>query len=198
MPNQSITLDTDALFNQIKARLEAGSHTAGTAVTPSGEDSAVALAASLCAAARDAISQNPNLQPKTAAKAISPVMVDDPAEITKSWFTSVLHAVTTFGPVFLDAMSKDFKPVPVGWNDVLAAVPQERLQDKDWLDFAAHVLSTLVPAAVDAMQGTKDFTDPASVPDIAIPPGKDKNWFTSALNFAATAAKIVVPLVLAA
>ena len=108
MPNQSITLDTDALFNQIKARLEAGSHTAGTAVTPSGEDSAVALAASLCAAARDAISQNPNLQPKTAAKAINPVMVDDPAEITKGWFTSVLHAVTTFGPVFLDAMSKDF------------------------------------------------------------------------------------------
>ena len=109
-----------------------------------------------------------------------------------------LTGTAPFGPVFLDAMSKDFKPVPVGWNDVLAAVPQERLQDKDWLDFAAHVLSTLVPAAVEAMQGTKDFTDPASVPDIAIPPRKDKGWFTSALNFAATAAKIVVPLVLVA
>jgi hypothetical protein len=88
-----------------------------------------------------------------------------------------------------------------GWFDsvmsIVQALPAERRNDKDFVDYATTLLLALGQATVQAMSGEKDFTDPATQVAIPEPPaGMPKGCFDDVCDFVSDAAPVALPLIM--
>jgi hypothetical protein len=173
---------------------------------PDGKDfaptsTAVRDASSMASAMLSAYHVAATISPDKAfkAKGFTPrVQLGDPSELgQKGWFDSVLSIIQTVAPVVIDAVSKDFTPKQPNLVSIIQALPAERRNDKDFVDFATTLLLTLGQATVEAMSGQKDFTNPAtqiSIPEL--PSGKPKGWFDDVCGFVADAAPVALPIIM--
>jgi len=158
---------------------------------------ASSMASAMLSAYHVATVVNPNKAFK--AKAFTPqVQLSDPSELTqKNWFHSFLSIVQTVGPVIINALSKDFQPQAPNLATIIQALPPERRNDKDFVDYATTLLLTLGQATVEALSGKKDFTTPNTQVYIPQPPpGMPKGWFDDVCKFVADAAPVVIPIVM--
>ena len=115
----------------------------------------------------------------------------------KGWFDSVMSIIQTVAPVVIDAVSKDFQPKAPSLASIVQALPAERRNDKDFVDYATTLLLALGQATVQAMSGEKDFTDPATQVAIPEPPaGMPKGWFDDVCDFVSDAAPVALPVIM--
>jgi hypothetical protein len=189
----------DSLKKQIEAAFAGGPGPNGKDYAPSTTvHDATAMASAMLSAYHVATTVNPSKAFK--AKAFAPqVQVSDPSELQdKAWWDTVLDIVQTAGPIVINALSKDYKPTSPNLATIIQALPEERRNDKDFVDYATTLLLSLGQATVQALSGQKDFTDPAtqiSIPEP--PPGKPKGWFDDVCDFVSDAASVVVPIAMA-
>lgn len=158
---------------------------------------ATTVAASLLSAYHSAALTNPTKAVK--AKGLPPqIEVRDPSVVADSKFWDTLwDVVQVVGPVVVNALSKDYQPASKNLNSIIQSVPEHRRNDKDWVDFATTLLLNLAQGTVQAISGTKDFTDPATRPPVPKPPpGADKDFFSDAWDFVQDAAPVAMPIIL--
>jgi hypothetical protein len=55
-----------------------------------------------------------------------------------------------------------------------------------------NAVDTIAPVVCSVIQGTKEFSDPANVPTLTVPPGKDKSWLDDAFDIASKIVPIAV------
>jgi hypothetical protein len=190
----------EKLANQIEGAFAGGG--AGKGFEMDGPSTTVvhdacSMASSLLSAYHVAATVNPAKAFK--AKAFAPtVQVADPLELgQKAWWNTVLDIIQTTAPVVINALSKDFQPKAPTLEQVIQGLPEQRRNDKDFVDYATTLLLTLGQATVQSMSGQKDFSDPATALSIPQPPpGKDKGWFDDVCDFVSDAAPIALPIIM--
>lgn len=165
---------TDSMFDTIAQALQSGSYPGGG--TPIVGDGTQDLAFLMTSAVRAAAERRPQV---VASKQPVFSTAPDPSVVSKDWLSGLGHLIATTVPIIVSSLSKDFTTPAQTVEQALAEVPAARRADKDWVDLTAQILSTIVPAAIDALRGTKEF-DPSGLPDISVPAGKDKNFWSDA------------------
>jgi hypothetical protein len=189
------------LKSQILAGLNAGGKSIIAPPLDGGRlpDSAV-VASQLLGSLSVALSQQPALIDKvqaTARKAYMVPAVKDPTMLAdKAWWNDVLSLVQQAAPVVMSLVSgggKDF-------NAVASSPEAQRHQDdKDWQNFVADLATQVMPMLVQALRGTKDFSQPGAVTlNIQLPANKPKGWFDDAVSAVTRIVPIVLPYVIAA
>jgi hypothetical protein len=189
----------DSMKKQIESAFAGGASQDGKDFAPTSTaiNDACSLASAMLSAYHVAATVNPDKAFR--AKGYVPkVRLSDASELgQKGWFDSVMSIIQTVAPVVIDAVSKDFQPKPTNLASIIQALPAERRNDKDFVDYATTLLLALGQATVQAMSGQKDFTDPAT--QVAIPeppPGMPKGWFDDVCDFVADAAPVALPVIM--
>jgi hypothetical protein len=160
-------------------------------------EDACSLASAMLSAYHVAATVNPDKAFR--AKGFTPkVRLSDASLLgQKGWFDSVMSIIQTVAPVVIDAVSKDFQPKAPSLASIVQALPAERRNDKDFVDYATTLLLALGQATVQAMSGEKDFTDPATQVAIPEPPaGMPKGWFDDVCDFVSDAAPVALPVIM--
>jgi hypothetical protein len=188
----------DSIKKQIEAAFAGGPGPNGKGYAPSTTvHDATAMAGAMLSAYHVAATVNPSKAFKS--KAFAPqVQVSDPSELQdKAWWNTVLDIIQTTGPIVINALSKDYKPTSPNLASIIQALPEERRNDKGFVDYATTCLLSLGQATVQALSGQKDFTDPATAISIPEPPpGMPKGWFDDVVDFVSDAAPVVLPIVM--
>lgn len=158
---------------------------------------ASSMASAMLSAYHVAATVNPGKAFK--AKGFTPkAQVSDSSELqAKDWWDSVIDIIEVVGPVVIDAVSKDYQPKSPNLASIIQALPAERRNDKDFVDYATTLLLSLGQATVQVLSGQKSFADPAA--EVVIPqspPGKPKDWFDDVCDFVSDAAPVVVPIIM--
>ena len=145
------------------------------------------------------LSQQPALidKVKTAGYKAPASELQDPAMLAdKAWWNDVINVVQRAAPIVLSLVSggsKDFNAIAT------SPEAQRHQDDKDWQNFVADLATQVMPMLVQALRGTKDFSQPGAVTlNIQIPANKPKGWFDDAVSAVTRIAPVVLPYVLAA
>jgi hypothetical protein len=189
----------DNVKKQIESAFASGAQPHGKDFAPTNAaiNDACAMASAMLSAYHVAATVNPDKAFR--AKGFVPkVRLSDASELgQKGWFDSVMSIIQTVAPVVIDAVSKDFQPKPTNLASIIQALPAERRNDKDFVDYATTLLLALGQATVQAMSGQKDFTNPATQVSIPPPPpGMPKGWFDDVCDFVADAAPVALPVIM--
>jgi hypothetical protein len=158
---------------------------------------AATVAGSLLAAYHTAATINPAKAYRAKGYRPNVALANSTEASSKEFWDSVWSIVQTCGPIVVDALDKQFQPAAKNLSTIIQSVPNNRRNDKAWVDYTTSTLMTLAQGAVQSLSGQKDLSDPASRPQMpSVPIGADKSFFDDAFSFVSDAAPVALPIIM--
>lgn len=110
----------------------------------------------------------------------------------KSFWDDAFHAVTTYLPLVVNALNKDFA---TDITAIAATITPEQRNSKDFWNTVSSVLTSIGPPLISMLSGGKDYT-PGDVTPPVIPAGMSKAFWDDVLSVVTKVAPIVIAAVL--